>query len=116
MKPLKVWTCQRAENLKKKSSKIPKNNYAATMVSAARRQIITHGSNYHTAIMCTYSYTRMHIGTQKHILTHKHTPAHTHTNSHTNTHTKSRIQTHTNIHIETHKQTSTQTHTYKHKH
>src|SRR6218665_414389 len=40
MKPLEVWTCQRAENLKKKSSKIPKNNYAATMVSAARRQII----------------------------------------------------------------------------
>ena len=29
MKPLEVWTCQRAENLKKKSSKIPKNNYAA---------------------------------------------------------------------------------------
>src|SRR6218665_3690673 len=24
MKPLEVWTCQRAENLKKKSSKIPK--------------------------------------------------------------------------------------------
>src|SRR6218665_1279517 len=40
MKPLEVWTCQRAENLKKKLSKIPKNNYAATMVSAARRQII----------------------------------------------------------------------------
>src|SRR6218665_2697845 len=39
MKPLEVWTCQRAENLKKKSSKIPINNYAATMVSAARRQI-----------------------------------------------------------------------------
>src|SRR6218665_2774458 len=35
MKPLEVWTCQRAENLKKKSSKIPKNNYPATMVSAA---------------------------------------------------------------------------------
>src|SRR6218665_2496234 len=44
MKPLEVWTCQRAENLKKKSSKIPKNNYAATMVSAARRQIIGGGS------------------------------------------------------------------------
>src|SRR6218665_1076701 len=44
MKPLEVdWTCQRAENLKKKSSKIPKNNYAATMVSAARRQIIGGG-------------------------------------------------------------------------
>src|SRR6218665_614517 len=43
MKPLEVWTCQRAENLKKKSSKIPKNNYAATMVSAARRQIISGG-------------------------------------------------------------------------
>src|SRR6218665_3099280 len=39
MKPLEVWTCQRAENLKKKSSKIPKNNYAATRVPAARRQI-----------------------------------------------------------------------------
>src|SRR6218665_673779 len=34
MKPLEVWTCQRAENLKKTSSKIQKNNYAATMVSA----------------------------------------------------------------------------------
>jgi len=34
MKPLEVWTCQRAENLKKKSSKIQKNSYAATMVSA----------------------------------------------------------------------------------
>src|SRR6218665_3281719 len=43
MKPLKVWTCQRAENLKKKSSKIPKNSYAATMVSAARRQNIGGG-------------------------------------------------------------------------
>src|SRR6218665_2673948 len=43
MKPLEVWTCQMAENLKKKSSKIPKNNYAATMVSAARRQIIGGG-------------------------------------------------------------------------
>src|SRR6218665_1498974 len=43
MKPLEVWTCQRAENLKKKSSKIPENNYAATMVSAARRQIIGGG-------------------------------------------------------------------------
>src|SRR6218665_317588 len=43
MKPLEVWTCQRAENLKK-SSKIPKNNYAATMVSAARRQIIGGGA------------------------------------------------------------------------
>src|SRR6218665_2568426 len=43
MKPLEVWTCQRAENLKKKSSKIPKNNYAAKMVSAARRQIIGGG-------------------------------------------------------------------------
>src|SRR6218665_3806180 len=43
MKPLEVWTCQRAENLKKKSSKIPKNNYAETMVSAARRQIICGG-------------------------------------------------------------------------
>src|SRR6218665_2647376 len=27
MKPLEVWTCQRAENFKKKLSKIPKNNY-----------------------------------------------------------------------------------------
>src|SRR6218665_161041 len=43
MKPLEVWTCQRAENLKKKSSKIPKNNYAATMVLAAGRQIIGGG-------------------------------------------------------------------------
>src|SRR6218665_1261260 len=43
MKLLEVWTCQRAENLKRKSSKIPKNNYAATMVSAARRQIIVGG-------------------------------------------------------------------------
>src|SRR6218665_4182798 len=43
MKPLEVWTCQRAGNLKKKSSKIPINNYAATMVSAARRQIIGVG-------------------------------------------------------------------------
>src|SRR6218665_3918135 len=43
MKPLEFWTCQRAENLKKMSSKIPKNNYAATMVSAARRQIIGGG-------------------------------------------------------------------------
>src|SRR6218665_2051284 len=43
MKPLRVWTCQRAEKLKKKSSKIPKNNYAATMVSAARRPIIWGG-------------------------------------------------------------------------
>src|SRR6218665_1325395 len=43
MKSLEVWTCQRAENLKKKSSKIPKNNYAATMVSPARRQIIGGG-------------------------------------------------------------------------
>src|SRR6218665_2645352 len=43
MKPLEVWTCQRAENLKKKSSKIPKNNYTATMVSAALRQIIGGG-------------------------------------------------------------------------
>src|SRR6218665_3919164 len=43
MKPLEVWTCQRAENLKKKSSKIPQNNYAATMVSAARPQIIGRG-------------------------------------------------------------------------
>src|SRR6218665_1253600 len=43
MKPLEVWTCQRPENLKKKSSKIPKNNYAAKMVSAARRQIIGGG-------------------------------------------------------------------------
>src|SRR6218665_3064027 len=42
MKPLEVWTCQRAENLKK-SSKISKNNYAAKMVSAARRQIIGGG-------------------------------------------------------------------------
>src|SRR6218665_3961725 len=42
-KPLEVWTCQRAENIKKKSSKIPINNYAATMVSAARRQIIGGG-------------------------------------------------------------------------
>src|SRR6218665_3937194 len=39
-----VWTCQRVEKLKKKSSKIPKNNYAATMVSAARRQIIGDGA------------------------------------------------------------------------
>src|SRR6218665_835332 len=37
MKPSEVWTCQRAENLKKKSSKIPKNKYAATTVSAGRR-------------------------------------------------------------------------------
>src|SRR6218665_3560484 len=44
MKPLEVWTCQRAENLNKKSWKIHKNNYAATMVSAARRQIIGGGS------------------------------------------------------------------------
>src|SRR6218665_2222388 len=43
MKPLEVWTCPRAEYLKKKSSKIPKNNYAATMVSAARPQIICGG-------------------------------------------------------------------------
>src|SRR6218665_3910961 len=43
MKPLECWTCQRADNLKKKSSKIPKNNYAATMVSAARRQNIGDG-------------------------------------------------------------------------
>src|SRR6218665_1630791 len=43
MKPLEVWTCQRAENLKKKSSKISKNNYAAKMVAAARRQIIGGG-------------------------------------------------------------------------
>src|SRR6218665_1988753 len=43
MKPSEVWTCQRAENLKKKSSKIPKNKYAATTVSAARRQIIGGG-------------------------------------------------------------------------
>src|SRR6218665_1290463 len=43
MKPLEVWTCQRAENLKKKSSQIPQNNYAATMVSAARPQIIRGG-------------------------------------------------------------------------
>src|SRR6218665_2754311 len=39
MKPLEVWTYQRVEKLKKKSSKIQKNNYAATMGSAARRQI-----------------------------------------------------------------------------
>ena len=47
MKPLEVWICQMAEILKKKSSKISKNNYAATMVSAARRQIIgdQHTSN-----------------------------------------------------------------------
>src|SRR6218665_3707910 len=44
MKPLEVCTCQRAENLKKKSSKIPKKNYPATMVSAARRQIIGGGA------------------------------------------------------------------------
>src|SRR6218665_650475 len=44
MKPLEAWTCQRAENLKKKSSKIPINKYAATMVSAARRQIIGGGA------------------------------------------------------------------------
>src|SRR6218665_349211 len=43
MKPLEVWTCQRAENIKKKSSKIPINNYAARMVLAARRQIIGGG-------------------------------------------------------------------------
>src|SRR6218665_2589093 len=43
MKPLEVWTCQKAEKLKKKSSKIPKSNYAATMVSAPRRQIIGRG-------------------------------------------------------------------------
>src|SRR6218665_2292727 len=43
MKPLGIWTCQRAENLKKKSSKIPKNNYAATMVPAARQKIIGGG-------------------------------------------------------------------------
>src|SRR6218665_476047 len=43
MKPLEVCTCQRAENLKKKSSKIPKNSYAATMVLAAGRQIIGGG-------------------------------------------------------------------------
>src|SRR6218665_599450 len=43
MKPLEVWTCQRAEKLKKKLSKIPKNNYAATMVSAVRRKIIGGG-------------------------------------------------------------------------
>src|SRR6218665_301662 len=42
MKPLEVWTCQRAENLKK-SSKISKNNYAAKLVSAARRKIIGGG-------------------------------------------------------------------------
>src|SRR6218665_3834101 len=42
MKQLEVWTCQRAEKLKK-SSKIPKSNYAVTMVSAARRQIIGGG-------------------------------------------------------------------------
>src|SRR6218665_590417 len=40
---MEVWTCQRAENLKNKSSKIPKNNYAGKMVSAARRQIIGGG-------------------------------------------------------------------------
>src|SRR6218665_323163 len=44
MKPLEVWTCQRAENLKKLSN-IPKNNYAATMVSAARRKIIGGGAD-----------------------------------------------------------------------
>src|SRR6218665_1212045 len=43
MKPLEVWTCPRAENLKKKSSKIPKNNYAAIMVSAAGPQIMGGG-------------------------------------------------------------------------
>src|SRR6218665_2455667 len=46
MKPLEVCTCQRAENLNK-SSKIPKNNYAGTMVSAARRQIIGGGGPIH---------------------------------------------------------------------
>src|SRR6218665_3256426 len=46
MKPLEVWTYQRAENLKKKFSKIPKDNYAATMVSAARRQIIGGGAPF----------------------------------------------------------------------
>ena len=43
MESFEVWTYQRAENLKKKSSKIPKNNYAATMVLVARRQIIGGG-------------------------------------------------------------------------
>src|SRR6218665_1839825 len=43
MKPLEVWTFQRAKNLKKKLSKIQKNNYAATNVSAARRPIIGGG-------------------------------------------------------------------------
>src|SRR6218665_3498270 len=43
MKPLEVWTCQRAENIKKKSSKIPINNEVETMVSGARRQIIGGG-------------------------------------------------------------------------
>src|SRR6218665_600337 len=38
-----TWNHWRAENLKKKSLKIPKNNYAATMVSAARRQNIGGG-------------------------------------------------------------------------
>src|SRR6218665_3691609 len=47
MKPLEVWTCQRAENLKKKSSKIPKNNYAAKMVSAARRSTKVGGGGAH---------------------------------------------------------------------
>src|SRR6218665_3617296 len=44
MESLEVWTCQRAENLKKKSAKIPINNCAATMVSAARRKIIGGGA------------------------------------------------------------------------
>src|SRR6218665_1932465 len=34
----------KGRELKKKSSKIPKNNYAATMESAARRQIIGGGA------------------------------------------------------------------------
>src|SRR6218665_3107306 len=47
MKPSEVLTCQRAENLKKKSSKIPKNNYAATMISAARRSTKVGGGGAH---------------------------------------------------------------------
>ena len=62
MKPLEVWTCQRAENLKKKLAKIPKN-YAATMVSAARPQIVgggaarpAHGSTFNTYVGYTGAY------------------------------------------------------------
>src|SRR6218665_1160495 len=40
---INLWV-HKAENLKKKLSKIPKSNNAATMVSAARRQIIGGGA------------------------------------------------------------------------